>query len=175
MEKSKLYTKILVIAGPSGCGKSYITDKLLKEYPTIFQKMRQVTTRAKREGEGDQYDFLSLEEYNEIKDDLIARTKIGDDWYGTRLSGINNSKIKIIIANKMGIEDLNRVAGLSICYLGIDSEIATKRDKRDITFVNQERESLKELIPEENWLLNTKEEYITTSDVLELLLNNFWK
>ena len=174
MEKRKLATKILVIAGPSGCGKSYITDRLLEEYPNIFEKLRQVTTREKREGEGDQYDYLSEEEYNDIKDDLIARTKIGDNWYGTRLTGINNSKIKIIIANKMGIEDLERIAGLSIVYLGIDSEIPAKRDKRDIEFVNHERDSLKEIVPEENWLFNTKENYITTHDVMEIMLNYFW-
>lgn len=58
--------KLVLIIGPSGVGKSVILQHLKESYPDLhFPKS--ATTRARREGEGDDlYHFLSEDEFDQL-------------------------------------------------------------------------------------------------------------
>ena len=84
--------KLVLLMGPSGVGKSVILKELRKRNPATFHFPRSATTRARREGEGDDlYHFLSDAEF----DALLKNGKLLE-WavvhqgarYGTLLSEI---------------------------------------------------------------------------------------
>lgn len=162
--------KILLICGPSGSGKSFLTDKLTKT--PLFFKLEQCTTRKKRKCEnGSEYRFIDKKYYDSIKKNLIAKTVINDNYYGTIPKFIKD-KIGIVIVNKNGLEDfLNFAQDKDIDYfvLGVDSEIKVKRQGRSLDFIKKEKESL---IPFVNkWLVRTKTKNIEVDDVKEVLKN----
>lgn len=87
MEQPKSgFGKLVLLIGPSGVGKSAIV-RLLREKHPEFHYPRSATTRAKREGEGDDaYHFVSHAEF----DNLLAQDKVlewaivhGKDRYAT--------------------------------------------------------------------------------------------
>ena len=164
--------KLLVLAGPSGCGKNYITDKLITNCPNIFEQLPQYTTRKKRTPNENTYYFITDEHYDIIKETLIAKTKIGSTRYGT-VPCMKKDRIGIIIANKMGIDDLNKYlkendTGFDVCYLGIDSEIPAKREGRSEAYVKEERTLLSNVV--NHWLISKKDKYITVEDVMNELV-----
>jgi uridine kinase len=162
--------KLLVIAGPSGCGKTYIAERLHEEKSEVFVKLEQVTTREKRFPGENTYHFINEDIYRQAEGNLIAKTNIDGNLYGTIPQKEDDDRIGIIIANRKGIEDL-KTSGINdrfdVYYLGIDSEIPEKRHDRDDSFVQDERDSLKDLM--NAWLVNTKEEYITVEDVMDVV------
>lgn len=166
-------TSILILAGPSGSGKNYITNELCKT--GLFEQMPQVTTRTKREPNENTYYFINDNMYEFFKPSLIAKTVINNYKYGTFPLLKNDNKIGIIIANKMGIEDVleynNKYNLFNIKIIGIDSEKKVKRDDRNLLFVKQEKDELNKYIPKDNWLINTKERYINVMDVMQLYIN----
>ncbi len=64
--------KFILIIGPSGVGKTSLQNKLFDEHLEIISP-RSATTRARREGEGDdQYVFVSEEDFDSlIKDEAF--------------------------------------------------------------------------------------------------------
>jgi Guanylate kinase len=167
-------SKLLVIAGPSGSGKNYITDALVREHPGLFEQLPQVTTRPKRSPEENTYYFIDDMKYDDMKDTLIAKTKIGESRYGT-IPGMKGDSIGIIIANRMGIEsleeDLNDPTNnvdFDVFYLGIDSVRPAKREGRDDEYVMAERELLQGVVGD--WLYNTEERWLEAADVVSYLI-----
>jgi hypothetical protein len=163
--------KLLVLAGPSGCGKNYMTDELVKVFPELFEQLPQYTTREKRTPDENTYYFITEEHYNTIDSTLIAKTQIGSTKYGT-VPCMKKDRVGIIIANRMGIEDLNKYletndADFDVCYLGIDSEIPAIREDRSKEYVEEERNLLSKVV--DHWLVNTEEKYLTVKDVLNEL------
>jgi Guanylate kinase len=163
--------KLLVLAGPSGCGKNYMTDELVKVFPEMFEQLPQYTTRPKRTPDENTYYFITDEHYSAIKSTLIAKTYINSFSYGT-VPCMKKDRIGIIIANRMGIDNLNEYlrdndVDYDVCYLGIDSEIPAKREDRSEAYVEEERNLLSEVV--DYWLVNTEEKYITVKDVINEL------
>lgn len=129
---------ILILVGASGCGKTYM-EKMLTDYSSkedskyCFIKLKQVTTRERREDESiDAYEWVTKEEYDLLQYNnlLVACTCITrdckKDYYGTLCSisrdikksefpflSSNIEKIKdngtiyTVVANKLGIENLS--------------------------------------------------------------------
>ncbi|ALN97969.1 guanylate kinase [Bacillus phage vB_BpuM-BpSp] len=163
--------KLLVIAGPSGCGKNYMTDLLVKEHGNWFKQMPQYTTRAKRTPDENTYYFVDKLHFKLIEDKLIAKTEIHGDFYGT-LPTMQDNKIGIVIANKLGIENLKRTIdenNYQVFYLGIDSEIPVKREDRDETYVEKERQGLKDLM--DTWLVSKEDRFLTADDIVKELID----
>ena len=85
------FGKLVLIIGPSGVGKSAVMRYLRSHHPE-FHYPRSATTRARRQGEGDEmYYFVSNEEF----DRLLAEHKVlewaivhGHDRYATILDEI---------------------------------------------------------------------------------------
>lgn len=83
--------KLVLLIGPSGVGKSAILRKIRKDHPE-FRYPRSATTRARRQGEGDDlYHFVTDAEFQ----DLLTQGKFleyaivhGNDHYGTMVDEI---------------------------------------------------------------------------------------
>jgi hypothetical protein len=167
--------KLLVLAGPSGCGKNYMTDALIEKYPEVFEQLPQYTTRPKRTPDENTYYFISDSHYDAIKWALIAKTQIGDVRYGT-VPSMKTDKVGIIIANRMGIEELQKYLDsedasidFEVFFLGIDSNNPTEREGRTKEYIEEERQLLSEVV--EHWLVNDAlgGNYLTPENVLNYL------
>ena len=83
-----LNKRLFVVAGPSGVGKNTIIKKLLANHPLEMSRVRTYTTRARREGEGDdQYRFVDTEEFKRLACtgrllEADAENPLGHDVYG---------------------------------------------------------------------------------------------
>jgi guanylate kinase len=167
--------KLLVLAGPSGCGKNYMTDALIEKYPEVFEQLPQYTTRPKRTPDENTYYFINDSHYDAIKWALIAKTQIGDVRYGT-VPSMKTDKVGIIIANRMGIEELQKYLNsedasidFEVFFLGIDSNKPTEREGRTKEYIEEERNLLSEVV--EHWLVNDAlgDNYLTPEKVLNYL------
>lgn len=142
--------KIIFIAGNSGSGKSYMTTRLVNDFPDIFRKLPQYTTRPKRENEGNEYIYTNKEYFNSIKDTLIATTEVNGNFYGTKPEVEGDSRTGIVIVNalglKNGINDLNthyQNIDYGVIFLDNDEPFESRKDKRDI---DKEIKDLKEVL-----------------------------
>jgi len=103
--------KLLLVAGVSGSGKDYLVDSMIArdDSPYLLMKLKQVTTRPMRDYESQDhpYKFLTNEEYNQLEPDLIAKTHIGENQYGTLLPDeLDEDIVYILIVNFLGFQDL---------------------------------------------------------------------
>jgi guanylate kinase len=75
---------LLAIAGPSGVGKYTITQKILESHPGEMYRVRTYTTRKPRTGEveGEQYYFVSREEFKQLAEEGKLLEGHGHDVYG---------------------------------------------------------------------------------------------
>jgi len=80
--------QLVIISGPSGVGKDTIIEAMRRRtplYPRHF--VTTVTTRRRRpsEIEGVSYHFLSLQDYQRLRDaaGLLEATEVHGNWYGT--------------------------------------------------------------------------------------------
>jgi guanylate kinase len=78
--------RLIVISGPSGSGKSTLVRRLIDDHPELRLKVSiSATTRAPRAGErhGVDYYFLTPEEFELGRDDLLEHAVVHDHAYGT--------------------------------------------------------------------------------------------
>ena len=77
---------LFVLSGPSGVGKNTVLDELFKDFDGVSYSVS-ATTRERREGEveGDDYFFISEEEFKEINadDGFIESAVVHGHYYGT--------------------------------------------------------------------------------------------
>lgn len=102
---------IVLIVGDFGVGKDTVADLLLSQSLThksnsySFQKILSYATRKPRyEGE-DTHIFTSKEEFLKF-DDLVACTKIDDNYYGARFSQFDTEKINLYCVDDKGVSDI---------------------------------------------------------------------
>ena len=181
MEKSM--RKFLLIGGASGSGKSYVERKLYQENiePEIeFNRLYQYTTRDMREGEvdGDSYFFINKEKYNEIKDELIAKTNFYGNYYGTMDTSKESTKdlivINTIVVSAEGmlnaekdIIDKYGKDNIDVLKLMITSDDLENRKDRDVEGIDKEIKDLKEA--SEYSIDNSENNRITTSSMINFL------
>lgn len=84
MSEKKKKGKIVIICAPSGTGKSTLIKKLLIRFPQLVESVS-TTTRPKREGEleGFDYFFISESDFLKDKEKLVEWAKVHDNYYGT--------------------------------------------------------------------------------------------
>jgi guanylate kinase len=142
--------KYLGIVGPSGVGKTTLMMKLIQEFPSLFFKVNQATTRDIRDDEtGDAYIWLdSQRDYRKIEHLLIAKTEVRGSLYGS-IPEAREGMIGVIILNEKGLLDLVNQSNLernNYYIIGLNrplEEIEVKRDGRNEDYLIQEREVLK--------------------------------
>lgn len=95
---------IVAVAGASASGKTSLAEQLVEQFPDIFDRWTQVTTRPSR-GPGDNYLFLSESKYDAIHGLLTAKTMFNGYRYGTMPSPTQAPYI-LIVVNAEGLKDL---------------------------------------------------------------------
>lgn len=81
--QGQLPRQLFVLAGPSGVGKYTITQRLLEIHPNMH-RVTTFTTRRPRAGEveGDQYHFITIEEFKRKSEAGELLEPAGQDVYG---------------------------------------------------------------------------------------------
>lgn len=102
----------IVISGPSGAGKSELIDFLEKK-DEIFMDALGVTTRAKRENEMGNIEFISIDEFKRLieNDKLIQYAKYNGNYYGTLKSSLKLLQNRQLLFN-MGLEGAKKIKQL---------------------------------------------------------------
>ncbi len=77
--------RLVVISGPSGSGKSTLVRRLLARPELRLKVSVSVTTRSPRPGEVHERDyfFLTPEEFERKRGDLLESAQVHDHYYGT--------------------------------------------------------------------------------------------
>ncbi|CAH1249827.1 GUK1 [Branchiostoma lanceolatum] len=116
----------VVICGPSGSGKSTLYNKLLKEFPGVFQLSVSHTTRQPRPGElnGREYHFINRDQFQEnIKQgDFLEWAEFSGNIYGTSKKALeevqSNNMIPILDIDTQGVRNVKK-ASLEAVYIFI--------------------------------------------------------
>ena len=124
----------LVLAGPSGVGKSTVADLLMANEPS-YKLSISATTRARRDGESDDYIHIKKEEFASLitSGEMLEYTEYNGNFYGTPKSEID--RILDLSANPLLILDLKGVE--SIKQADLDIPVYTVYIYEDINVVEQ--------------------------------------
>ena len=121
--------KIFLILGKSSAGKDTITTEVIKELE--LPMALSFTTRPLRAGEvqGKEYDFITLEEFEEIKSEgrLAEKTSYvvagGDIWYyGLTRNELEKGDYVIAIVNPDGAKQIKRLYGDRVVTIEIKAD-----------------------------------------------------
>lgn len=82
---STLPGRLVVLSGASGVGKSTVVDRLIARAGGKVRRSISATTRAPRDGEipGVDYFFVSPEEFDAMRGDLLESAEVHGSRYGT--------------------------------------------------------------------------------------------
>nr|ULY68246.1 guanylate kinase 5 [synthetic construct] len=116
----------VVICGPSGSGKTTLYNKLLKEFPGVFQLTASHTTRQPRPGEenGREFHFINRDQFQEnIKQgDFLEWAEHSGNLYGTSKKALEevqaNNVIPILDIDTQGVRTVKK-ASLEAVYIFI--------------------------------------------------------
>jgi energy-coupling factor transporter ATP-binding protein EcfA2 len=183
--------KVLIICGPSGSGKSTLEKYLIDEYPEMFHKLQQVSTRKMRPNEtyGNPYVFLSRRTFEFMKDRLIGRLGLSKDSlfkdnYGS-IPDFHEFKINTLILAEEAIIDYNHsdvirdfeirtkskvdtfILGLDTDYDNITSEEKAIRMERDEKFFAKEKSVLTHA---DHIFANVNGKYIDPKTLIKVLV-----
>ena len=138
LEKIKLENSLLVIGGVTASGKTYLAELLAGSFPEYFEKLTQVTTREKRIGEGEGYDFINDIIYDKLvaENRLFAKTEFYGKKYGTYIPEDISTKCRMVVVNEEGLKDsLTLKDRMNIIRVGtyVPPEIIVERLSKGIT------------------------------------------
>jgi len=82
---TELPGRLVVLSGASGAGKSTIVRRLIEKLGGRVRQSISATTRAPRLGEipGVSYQFVTPEEFEDLRGDLLESAEVHGAWYGT--------------------------------------------------------------------------------------------
>lgn len=121
---------MIFIVGASGSGKTYLFNRLIMDYPYIFNKIPSYTTRKPRKGELEEgnYIFLSKSEFVEkIKAGFFVEyNTYADSFYGTALEDMEKSfGIKMIEPGGL-VDIMKNDTKNKHCIVYVDTRTATR-------------------------------------------------
>lgn len=90
---STLPGRLVVLSGASGAGKSTIVHRLIDRAAGKVRRSISATTRAPREGEvpGLDYHFVTADEFDALRGDLLESAEVHGAWYGTPASPVRDA------------------------------------------------------------------------------------
>ena len=116
--------KLFLVSAPSGAGKSSLIDAVLAKANQSLLPLElsvSYTTRSPRKGEsnGNQYFFISEEEFIEKKNSnfFLEHAKVHDNWYGTSLDFVQSklsSGVNLIL--EIDVQGFRQINDLSFSY-----------------------------------------------------------
>lgn len=85
LDWNSLPGRLVVLSGASGAGKSTLIDRVIERLGPKVRRSISATTRAPREGEvpGRDYFFVSPQEFEALRDDLLESAEVHGATYGT--------------------------------------------------------------------------------------------
>lgn len=86
--------KIICLIGKSGSGKTTIANELFNKYN--LKQIISYTTRLPRQKNDSSHIFISQNEFNEIKNDLVAYTFFNQHEYGATSQQVDNNEIYVV-------------------------------------------------------------------------------
>ena len=116
--------KLFLVSAPSGAGKSSLIDAVLakaNQSRLPLELSVSYTTRSPRKGEsnGNQYFFISEEEFIEKKNSnfFLEHAKVHDNWYGTSIDFVQSklsSGVNLIL--EIDVQGFRQINDLSFSY-----------------------------------------------------------
>jgi len=142
--------KTVVICGPSGTGKTTMINKLMSDYPNIFEFSISHTTRKPRVGElnGVNYYFVSKEEFSSgaKRGDFIESAEFSGNMYATSKQAIkeiqDKGKICILDLEMNGVKQIKRTKNIDPLYIFIKPPSIAELESRLIGRKTETEESL---------------------------------
>nr|VFK00977.1 MAG: Guanylate kinase [Candidatus Kentron sp. H]VFK01038.1 MAG: Guanylate kinase [Candidatus Kentron sp. H]VFK04919.1 MAG: Guanylate kinase [Candidatus Kentron sp. H] len=117
---------IIALTGPSGIGKTTISQLLIAAVSDYTEKPPIVTTRVPKEHDGDEYCYVSAEQFRKLKETgaLAAQTKLPPPrerrWYGYRTDDLEavrqKGKIPVVITEIHLLEGLVAYYGRRLIF-----------------------------------------------------------
>lgn len=96
---------IFLVVGQTSSGKDSLVEKLCEEYG--YTQLKSYATRPRRVGEGNTHTFITQEEVEQYKSQMIAYTKIGEHQYFATKDQLHNSDFYVI--DYRGIEYMHSI------------------------------------------------------------------
>lgn len=87
---------IICVVGESGSGKSYLVDKACEFFGAT--QVKSYTTRPPRKND-DSHIFVSSEEFDKIRDDIVAYTMFDGNEYGATKEQCDNNLFYVVDFN----------------------------------------------------------------------------
>ncbi len=125
---TKLPGRLIVISGASGSGKSTLIERLLARPELRLQVSISATTRAPRPHERPDRDyyFLSVEEFERIRSDLLESAEVHGNFYGTPAEPVRRALAKgtcvaLVIDVQGGLQVRQKVPGAILIFVHVPS------------------------------------------------------
>jgi guanylate kinase len=125
---TKLPGRLIVISGASGSGKSTLVERLLSRPELKFTVSVSATTRAPRPHERPDRDyfFLSMDEFERIRTDLLESAEVHGHWYGTPAEPVRQSLaqgmcVALVIDVQGGLQVRRKVPGAILIFVHVPS------------------------------------------------------
>lgn len=99
---------VFLVIGRSGTGKDTLVNYMCQKYG--LKKLKSYTTRPPRQNEEDTHIFISPEDVQKYRDDIIAYTKIGEFEYFATKSQLKD--VNFYIIDPKGVQDLENIPNL---------------------------------------------------------------
>lgn len=110
--------KIIALIGEAGSGKDTLMQRILTEYPLVFNEIISCTTRPMREGEaeGVNYFYLTPEEFagKVLHNEMLEATSFNDWFYGTSYDALRSDCPNIGVFNPDGIRAMMGMPGIDV-------------------------------------------------------------
>jgi guanylate kinase len=120
--------RVVVISGPSGSGKSTLVRRLLARPDLRLTVSVSATTRAPRPGEvhGRDYLFVTPEEFQGFRDELLESAVVHDHHYGTPAGPVRRSVdqglcVALVIDVQGGFQVRRKVPEALLVFIQIPS------------------------------------------------------
>lgn len=117
--------KIVCLVGQSGSGKTELEDRITE---LGYNVLKSYTTRGRRFPGEDSRTFVSDEEFETIRPDLVAYTEFAGHEYGATMKQVESNDLYVVDPD--GVKDLRETVGrgnLYVIFLKVPPRICFSR------------------------------------------------